>query len=395
MKTRLPILVIMAIICFGFSSVYGDAKQEAWLKKAQLGNYAPSKQDWSAIEKAARKEGKVVIYSLSSRIFKLQEEFKKKYGVEIVAYDLASGMQLERFKREHRAGRHSVDVLFNREIPLILDDYLPRKLVWNFVPDDVAKHLDKREKSPLLIQRWSSRVVFYNRSLHPNQPPINSLWDLTKKEWKGKILLLDPLSSTEDANAFQTILQHPEEMEAAYKREFGGNIKYSKDLLEVTQELGLQADAAKEWFYRVLTNKPVFLGSTTTVFKNVGDVKQKRAPIGITTFSKMRTNKKGVYNAYPIFDLDPVTGISAPVTLVVADRAPHPNAAKLLIRYMMNEGFNPWDVHGDFAAREDVMAKQVKKYGRPSYDEMKKWEVDSNYVNSTRFEFLELYINLR
>jgi len=35
-------------------------------------------------------------------------------------------------------------------------------------------------------------------------------------------------------------------------------------------------------------------------------VKQKEAPVGITTFSKLRDVKKGVFEASPIFDMDPV-----------------------------------------------------------------------------------------
>ena len=71
-------------------------------------------QDWTAIEAAAREEGKVVIYSVSSRISKLVDEFKEKYGVEIEGHDLSSDVQLEKFRREHKAGIFNVDVLFNQ-----------------------------------------------------------------------------------------------------------------------------------------------------------------------------------------------------------------------------------------------------------------------------------------
>ena len=61
----------------------------------------------------------------------------------------------------------------------------------------------------------------------------------------------------------QTILQHPKEMAAAYKAEFGKKVKYSKGLkkaLKKNRNLG-KADAAKEWLYRLLKNKPIFLNS--------------------------------------------------------------------------------------------------------------------------------------
>ena len=126
---------------------------DAWLKASGLGPYADTKQDWSAIEKAARAEGKVVIYSVSSRFSKLVKGFKEKYGVDIEGYDIPSDLQLEKFRREHKAGVHVVDVLFNSEAPLLLNEALPDKLVWNFVPDSVASDLNSNEKEPLLIQR--------------------------------------------------------------------------------------------------------------------------------------------------------------------------------------------------------------------------------------------------
>ena len=72
---------------------------DAWLKASGLGPYADTKQDWSAIEKAARAEGKVVIYSVSSRFSKLVKGFKEKYGVDIEGYDIPSDLQLEKFRR--------------------------------------------------------------------------------------------------------------------------------------------------------------------------------------------------------------------------------------------------------------------------------------------------------
>ena len=82
--------------------------------------------------------------------------------------------------------------------------------------------------------------------------------------------------------------------------------------------------ASMEWLHRFLNNEPVFQGSTTKIFKNVGDVKQDKAPIGITTFSKMRKNKKDVYAAEPIYNLKPAFGVSYPTSLMVADMAPIP-----------------------------------------------------------------------
>ena len=371
--------------------------QEEWLKKAKLGPHATEKQDWKAIEAAARKEGKVTIYSVSSRIFKLQKAFKKKYGVDIEAFDISSAVQLEKYRRERKAGVHNVDVLFNNETPILLNEFLSSKMVWNFVPDSVAGKLDAHEKSPFLVQRWSSRVLFYNEAKYPKGAPIDNLWDLTRKEWKGRLLMPNPLEGSVMANVLQTILKHPEKMAAAYKAEFGKPVEFSKGLKKAVKKnpnLG-KADASKEWLFRLLKNKPVYVGSTTKIYKNVSDVKQENPPLAITTFSKMRKYQKGEFQGVPAYDVKPVFGVAYPTVLVIADRAPHPNAAKLLIRYMMEKGFKPWNVVGDFAARNDVAKEQMEKFNTPPFEKISLWQIDQEQVYDTKYTYLQLYLALR
>ncbi|MCG8351395.1 MAG: hypothetical protein MI924_26805 [Chloroflexales bacterium] len=71
----------------------------------------------------------------------------------------------------------------------------------------------------LLTQRWSSRVLICNSKLHPDGPPIDTLWDLTCPEWKARLVMPDPLAGSVQANVIQTILQHPDEMAAVYDDE--------------------------------------------------------------------------------------------------------------------------------------------------------------------------------
>jgi iron(III) transport system substrate-binding protein len=354
-------------------------------------------QDWSAIEAAAREEGKVVIYSVSSRISKLVDEFKEKYGVEIEGHDMSSDVQLEKFRREHKAGIFNVDVLFNQDAPLLLNEFLDKKLIHNFVPDDSASQLDKGEMEPLLIQRWSSRILIYNKAKNPNGAPIDNLWDLTRPEWKGRVQMPNPSEDSNQSNVIQTILQHHDEMAKAYEKEFGEKLTYSKGVLKAIKSHPLvdEPNASIEWLYRFLKNKPVFISSTTQIFKNVGDVKQDNPPLGFTTFSKLRKNKPGEYEAEPAYDVEPAFGVAYPTALVIADGAPHPNAAKLLIRHMMGKGFKPWNVIGDYAARADIAKEQVAKFNIPEFDDLKLWPIDPSEVYDTKYSFLTLYLYLK
>ena len=105
----------------------------------------------AAIEAAAREEGTVTIYSVSSRIAKLVDSFQERYGIEIVGYDIASDLQLEKLRREHNAGVHTVDVLFNSESSILLNEALPAKLVWNFIPESVSKSFIEINSTPWSI----------------------------------------------------------------------------------------------------------------------------------------------------------------------------------------------------------------------------------------------------
>lgn len=385
---------VAALLCAG-KGWSQTGSSDLWLKRAQLGPYQPKSQDWDAIKAAARKEGKVVIYSVSSRIFRLQKGFKEKFGVEIEAYDIASDTQMEKFRREYRAGIYNVDVLFNNETPMIINEFMPRKMIWNFVPVTSAPFLDKNEREPLLVQRWSSRVIMYNGAKHA-AAPIDNLWDLTKPEWKGKVLMPSVLESSVMANALQTILQYPEAMGEAYRQAFGQPVTFSDPLLRITKRnIALApADAAKEWLFRMIRNS-IFIESTDKIYANIADVTQAQPPIGITTFSKLRDNKPGVADARAAYDVKPAFGVAYPTVLIIADRAPHPNAAKLLIRYMIEDGYDPWNEPGDYAARSDFVKKQVAEFNIPPFDDLKLWKLDPVHVYDTRFSFVELFLGLR
>jgi iron(III) transport system substrate-binding protein len=173
-------------------------------------------------------------------------------------------------------------------------------------------------------------------------------------------------------------------MAAAYQKEFGGPIKLSP---------GIQ-NAGEEWMLQYMKNSPVILESTDKIFEGVGNVKQQNPPLGITTFSKLRDVKKGVFEAAPMYNLEPVFGVGYPTVLVICDRAPHPNAAKLLIRYMMTDGLRPWDVIGDYATHKEVQARQVKKYNIPPLNKANLWKADAKHIYDTKFQFMQFYMGL-
>jgi iron(III) transport system substrate-binding protein len=143
-----------------------------------------------------------------------------------------------------------------------------------------------------------------------------------------------------------------------------------------------------------LKNEPVTMSSTSKIFKGVSEVKQKNPPIGFTTFSRLRSVKKGKNEATAFFDLEPVFGVAYPTVFVIADKAPHPNAAKLLVKYMVGEGIGPWNVIGDYAARSDIEARQVKEFNVPPFEKVRLWSIDPEYVFKTRVDYVNFYMSI-
>ena len=92
---------------------------------------------------------------------------------------------MERLRREQNAGLFNVDVLYNNESLLLLNEFLPGGRMVNFVLDSVHDLVAPEAQTLLLTQRWSSRVLIYNSKLHPDGPPIDTLWDLTCPEMKS------------------------------------------------------------------------------------------------------------------------------------------------------------------------------------------------------------------
>jgi iron(III) transport system substrate-binding protein len=388
----------LACAALALSSSHAQESQTYWLARAGVGPTAP-KQDWPSIEAAARKEGKVVIYSVSSRITRIAKEFKDKYGVEIVAFDLDSSEQIEKFAREHKANQFSVDVLYNNESPRMQAEFLPKSMVWNFVPDSVAGELATNEKSPFLVQRWSSRVLIYNSAQNPQGSPVKNLWELTLPEWKGRLQMPDPFDGGIQSSVLQTILQGGDAFAKAHQEKFGKPVTFSPQVekaARASRTLGGKPNAAIEWWYRVMKNSPVFVGSTDKIFENVSAVTQRgKAPVGFVTFSKLRDVKAGTFESKAMIGVTPTMGVAYPTTLVIADRAPNPNAAKLLIRHLMEDGMKPWDVLGDYAAPAKLEAAQATKHKVPPLDQAGLLFMDPLWVYRTRFDFVRLYTGLR
>lgn len=98
---------------------------------------------------------------------------------------------------------------------------------------------------------------------------------------------------------------------------------------------------------------------------------------GWTGLSSYESTQDGELAMAPCYDLKPVAGILKATYLGIANEAPHPNAAKLFIKFALTEeGFAPWNEFGAYPSVEGLPIAE----GMPPRDEIKLWPSDDLYA---------------
>ena len=389
-KRILCLVVLVAMVpIFG---LWAGGTQETKPAPAAAPAAQSAIEDWDAIYAAAKQEGKVVVYCLSSRIFDAVETFIAQYPeIEVEAFDMTDVEQVEKLTREQAAGVFNVDVLNLSSGPTLVNELLPQGLVVNYVPQTLVDGKVAKDvipdyfRAPLLVHTVESKAVFYNFQTYPD-PPVDSLWDLTRPEWRGKVQMKDPMLTEENMNFLQTVVQHADEMAKAYQEEFAQAIKLSS---------GVQ-NAGYEFIYRIVKNDLVLTTSDGTASTAVGTPDQSDPPLTLSVASsKMRDNNKGQKLAIA-WKLKPKVGITKENYLAMANKAPHPNAAKLMIRWMLGDaqggaGMKPWFVPGQWASRRDV-----KPLLDITLDDLQKytWYIDPKYVYEEGLQVRDFWLGL-
>jgi iron(III) transport system substrate-binding protein len=361
--------------------------QLKWAQAAQLGPFAPKTQDWAAIEAAAKKEGKVVVYSNSSRVADFAKSFEAAYpGIKVEGYDISTVDLIAKLQKEQKAEIYNADVVLVGDVPTVYNEMFnpPTKMLWNFVPQELEALIDPAAREPLLMHRYGLDVFAYNTEVF-KEPPVKNIWDFTKPEWKGRIVLPDP-QKVALCQVFLTIAtQKSDEMAKAYEAAFGKPI---------TLDAGVP-NAGYQWIKDVLKNEPALTSSSGDAATAIGALGQKNPPIGLTTYSKIRNAQKGEIAFDVMWGMTPVIGFVEETALEIANQAPHPNAAKLMIRWMLGDekggnGFTPFYVPGDYSTRKDVPPPP----GAKPWSEVQKlvWTADRTYIYKNSLQVRDFWL---
>lgn len=121
----------------------------------------------------AKEEGKVTVYSISSRVTKVAKAFAEKYpGVDVEPFDISTNELLEKVTREYDAGQHVADVVhINDQDGTLYNEYVTARKFYNYKPADILSHIDEKYTStqtPLYIELTQ---LFYNAEANPDGSP--------------------------------------------------------------------------------------------------------------------------------------------------------------------------------------------------------------------------------
>ncbi len=365
-------------------------EMDSWMKAALLGPYDSGQHDWAEIEKLANEEGEVIIYSASSRMAKVADKFMEKYpGIKATSYDLGSVKTIEKTIREQNAALFNVDIVTTGGSGAVIHELWKSNRIINFVPDMFQEKIPAENRDPVLIRVLEAVVFMYNGESHPDMPPVKNIWEFTEAKWNGKLVMKDPLQSLTNYMGVATLVQHADELAAAYKRYAGSDIVLSDGV----------PDAGYELIYRILHNDLVILKSGSKSASASGKPGQENPPAFFGAMTYYRYNdSKGLVNKY-FLDLDPVAKIIYPTYTAIARQAPNPNAAKLFTAFLLGsaeitadtklekpykegrsaellQGLLPYFEPGSKSPRSDVPFPE----GGEAWDSMEAWTVDPDFM---------------
>jgi iron(III) transport system substrate-binding protein len=273
------------------------------------------KREWEKMLAAARAEGQVTVYA--STYERVLGAFKTEYPeIKVTSVGGRSSEVAARVAAERRAGKFLADVIavgsntaFNvlyrakaldpLKPTLILPEVLdPSKWLGGEYP-----FVDPERQYVFVYLSNPSSVFDYNSKL-VNPSEFKSYWDVLNLKWQGKIVSLTPTSTTM-GSTLQFLYYHPELGQDYLKKLFG------------SMEATFSADPRQMLDWLAQGNYAICLGCRNN---EIARAKKQGLPVGTLDTSAWKEGGR----------------ISLSGSLSLANKAPHPNAAKVFINWYLS-----------------------------------------------------------
>jgi iron(III) transport system substrate-binding protein len=365
---------------------------EQWAKDNGVGPYQPAQEDWNAIVAAAKKEGSVVVYANSSKFEKLLDAWNALYpDIKLDGGDTDNIST--KMSAEQEAGNVVGDVWFNSDGHILYGEFMPKEWIWSYMPPGVVE-TEVTADRPFAISRHSVDVIGYNQEINKDGCPLTNWWQLVDSKLQGKFFMEDPISDPSTTAKFTLIVEHADEMAAAYKDYFGKD--WTTDEAAAPDAFGVTPENAGYLFLKKLAlNKPVAEpggDEVDTAFASLGMDPNVEPGYGWTGWDSYDSTLSGELAMAPCLTVEPVIGVFKSNYLAIANNAPHPNAAKLFIAFALSkDGFKPWNKIGTYPAAEGLPVAE----GMPPAKDIKVWPSDDLFAwqnNSKVRDFWAIYL---
>jgi ABC-type Fe3+ transport system substrate-binding protein len=280
-----------------------------------------SKIAWEKTVEAAKKEGQISVYGSDTFELFLKTAFQKKYPeIKISFVGGRAPVVGPKLITERRAGKYLADVILtgpgtphrilykNKALDpittaLMLPEVLDQSQWWQ------GRHhyVDAENKYIFIYEATvQSGDIAYNTQL-VNPEELKSYWDLLEPKWRGKIVAMDPKVSGAVSRGIRFFY---------FQKELGPN--FIRKLFGET-DLTLARDFTQmlDWLAAGKFSLGIFVGST-----EAAKAISQGLPIREFTAGQF---KEGAA-------VSPFNG-----TVSLINRAPHPNAAKVLINWLLSQ----------------------------------------------------------
>lgn len=379
MNKKLVALLCMALCFISLVGCNQKTKSEMddWEKNAQLS----AKQSSEELYEAAKSEGVLNIYTVSSRLFDVAESFQEQYPELLVEVNYCRAEEMtEKVKQNQENGTYDCDLLFiTNGDGSITEDLIPNKLAYMYVPYDIKDKLRTGGSDEYVSVLLEVPLLTYNDDFYSDLP-ISNWWELTEEKWRGKLYITNPTKSMISYTLFSMFMESNEKMEASYEEYFGKKYEPNGD------------ESAGEAFVRMLVENEInVVNDSDDVANVIAAPGSKSDAVGILNASKLRLRDQG-YPLQVCYDLEPFAGVINPANIMIAGGAKNINSAKLFIRWILGEtdgkgeGYMPFLQEGAWPSRVDVEGGASRKL-----EEMNVIYTDETYSAQEREAFLEFW----
>jgi iron(III) transport system substrate-binding protein len=306
MRTHVGLRVLVAALVLGLAAVVSASLSPS---SGTAGSVAASaaapkpatKAQWAQIVARAKREGSVTLYTTQNPVLiaEMAEKFKQKYGITVTVNRNIDAVLVQQVTAEHGANSVKVDVWASASVPQVLGAHQSQnRWVADAVgPDVFAKGFDRK----LFVGPGKAVVVgeaILGMGWNTSQFPagLKDLPDLLDPRLKGRIGVPIPSSPS--------FVDYYNWVEANYGRNFLTRLAAQEPKLYTSSLPMTQAVASGE------------IAASPFVVPTILDLKKQGAPVGFKLAKGTKT-------------------WNAPYYGMIMAKAPHPNAAQVLLNYMI------------------------------------------------------------